>query len=141
MTFDSNSPEFRWADVQVVVLGRTITRIRGVKFSVKREKEYLMARGEDPHAIQYGNKTPEGELTLLQSEVEALQKLLAPYEDLTDLPPFDITVSFVRASEPEKIATYRLIGAEFTEDNRELKQGDKFMEITLPIMYLRRLAA
>ena len=141
MTFDSKSTEYRWADVQIVMLGRILTRVRGVKFSVKREKEYLMARGEDPHAIQYGNKTPEGELTLLQSEVEALKLLLSPEEDLTDLPPFDITVSFVRNSAPGKIATYMLKGVEFTEDNRELKQGDKFMEITLPIMYLRRLAA
>ena len=141
MTFDSNSPEYRWADVQIVMLGRILTRVRGVKFSIKREKEYLTARGDDPHAIQHGNRTPEGELTLLQSEVEALQAGLEPEEDLTDLSAFDITVSFVRKNNPTQIVTYILKGVEFTEDNRESKQGDKFMEITLPIMYLRREAA
>ncbi len=141
MTFDSNSPEFSWANVQIAMLGRVLGRVRGIKFSMKKDKEYLTARGGNPHAIQHGNKTPEGELILLQSVVEALQGGLEPDEDLTDLAPFDITVTFVRKNNPTKIVTYILKGVEFTDDNRETKQGDKFMEITLPIMFLRREAA
>ncbi len=140
MTFDSKNPEFKWADVQLVMLGKLVTRIRGVKFMIKKEKEYLHARGENPHAIQSGNKTPEGELTLLQSEVEALQNGLQPHEDLTDLGDFDIVVSFAKKGDP-LVKTYILKGCQFTEDPRELKQGDKFMDLTLPIMFLRREAA
>lgn len=140
MTFDSKNPEFAWADVQIITLGKLVTRIRGVKFSIKKEKEYLHARGENPHTIQSGNKTPEGELMLLQSEVEAMQRGLESHEDLTDLSDFDVVVAFAKKGD-SLVTTYILTGCQFTEDPRELKQGDKFMEITLPIMFLRREAA
>ncbi len=140
MTFDSNAPEFKWADVQIAMLGKILTRVKGVKFAIKKDKGYLHARGENPHTIQSGNKTPEGELTLLQSEIERLQEGLEPHEDLTDLAPFDVVVSFVKKGSI-KITTYILKGVEFTEDTREMKQGDKNMEIALPILFLRREAA
>lgn len=140
MTFDSKNPEYQWSDVQLMMLGKLVTRVRGVKFAMKKEKEYLFARGENPHAIQTGNKMPEGELTLLQSEVEALQNGLQPHEDLTDLTEFNIVVSFVKKGSPA-VHTYILKGCQFTEDPRELKQNDKFMELSLPIMFLRREAA
>ena len=137
MIFDSKSPEYSWANVQIVMLGKLLTRVRGVKFMIKKEKELLYGRGEDPHATQSGNKVPEGELTLLQSEVEAMQLGLDNDQDLTDIAPFDVVVSFVRKGSP-KVVTYILKGVEFTEDGREIKQGDKFMEITLPILFLKR---
>lgn len=141
MTFDSNNPEYAWRDVQVVRKGKLIARVRGVKFTVKKEKEYLYGRGENPHAIQSGNKSYEGELMLPQSAVEKIQADLEPHEDLTDLFGDDIIVAFVKKTNPSEIITYILKGVEYTEDARELKQGDKFMDITLPIMFLRREVA
>ena len=140
MTFDSRTPEYAWADVQLMMLGKLVTKVRGVKFTIAQEKEYLHARGENPHSIQRGNKTPEGELVLLQSEVEAIQTQLQPHEDLTDVADFDVVVAFVQKG-TVKVNTYILKGCQFTEDPRELKQNDKFMELTLPIMFLRREAA
>lgn len=137
--FDSRSPEFKWADVQITMQGRVVTRARGVKFTIKKDKEYFYGRGEDPHTIQSGNKTPEGEITLAQSEVEAMQANLSPHEDLTDLAGFDVTVAFVPKT-TGKMSAYTLKGVEVTEDTRESKQGDKFNEITLPIMFLKRVA-
>jgi len=136
MTFDSRSPEFKWSDVQIATsnLG-VIKRIRGVKFTVKKEKEELYARGENPHALQSKNKSYEGELTFTQSVASQLRATLLPDEDLTDLDPFDITVSFVR-KKSNKIETFILQGAEFLEDTMEIKQGDPFMEISAPIKFL-----
>ena len=135
--FNSKSKEFSWANVQVVFLGRVVTRLRGVKYTVKKEKEYVYANGENPFAIQSGNKTYEGEVMILQSEIEALQADLARDQDLTDIPPFSITVAYVPLSTGE-LVTHQLNGVEFTEDNREFKQADKFQELTLPIMFLER---
>lgn len=138
MTFDSNNPEYAWRDVQVVRKGKILTRIRGVKFSVKKEKEYLYGRGENPHTIQSGNKSYEGEIMLPQSAVEKIQADLEPDEDLTDLVGDDIIVAFTKKNNPTQIITYILKGVEYTEDTRDIGQGAKFMEITLPIMFLRR---
>lgn len=132
-----NTKEYGWANVEIAMLGRVLTKARGVKYSAKKEKEYLHARGENPHSIQSGNKTYEGELTLLQSELEAIQRQLKPDEDITDLPPFNITVAYV-PKDGLNVVTHILKGVEFTEDPREIKQGDKFQEIVTPIMFLGR---
>jgi hypothetical protein len=34
------------------------------------------------------------------------------------------------------VTTHKLLGVQFTEETRESKQGDKFMEITLPFLFL-----
>jgi len=135
-----NSKEYSWAEVQVVMLGRPVTRIRGIKYGVKKEKEYLHARGENPHSIQSGNKTYEGEITLLQSELEAMQAQLSSTEDLTDMDAFSITVAYVPKNNAQ-VVVHILKAVEFTEDMREMQQGDKFQEIALPIMFLERDSA
>lgn len=130
-----NSKEFAWSNVEIATLGRTLTKVRGVKYVSKKEKEYLHARGENPHSIQSGNKTFEGELMLLQSELEAIQAQLQSTEDVTDLAPFNVTVVY-KPKTGNTLLTHILKMVEFTEDPREIKQGDKFQELTLPIMFL-----
>lgn len=134
-----NTKEFAWSNVEIATLGRVLTRVRGVKYSSKKEKEYLHARGENPHSIQSGNKTYEGELMLLQSELEAIQRQLGANEDITDLGGLNITVVY-KPKDGTSLVTHILKNVEFTEDPREIKQGDKFQELTLPIMFLEREA-
>lgn len=133
-----NSTEFPWSSVQIAINGRVLTRVTGVKFSIKKDKEYDYGRGENPHEILSGNKTPEGELMIRQSEAEILQKDLTDEEDLTDYPPFDLVVAFV-PKRGQQAVTYTLKGCEFLEDTRETKQGDKNMELTMPLMFLKRV--
>ena len=128
----NNTREYEWSDVSVVVAGRPVTGIRGVKYSSKQEKELLHAKGNKPIGIQHGNKTYEGELTLLQSEYEAMKKSAGG--DILDA-SFDIIASYGNASKGDTITTDVLIGCEFTEDNTEWQQGDKYQEKTLPIIY------
>lgn len=134
-----NSKEYAWSNVEIAMLGRLLTRVRGVKYAAKKDKQYLHGRGENPHAIQSGNKTYEGELILLQSELEAIQRQLGPTEDITDLDGLNITVVY-KLKGVGSVVTHILKGVEFTEDTRDIKQGDAFQEITLPIMFLEREA-
>lgn len=128
MSFNSN--EYAWKDISVNVLGRTITGIRGVKYSVEKGKEYLHAKGSDPLAIQHTNKTYPGEIMLLQSELEALEdaaKLLNPLNDVTDI-NFDIIVTYGVG-----ITTRTDIIKSASIENYEkgMAQGDPYMETTL----------
>lgn len=122
------------------MLGRLITGIRGVEYSVKKEKEPVHGAGDEPLSIQSGNKTYEGNIVLLQSELEAMIKAAkaAGYADLTDIPGFDIQVSYGNLGEAP--TTDSLIGVEFTEESKGFKQGDKFMEATMPIVFLRKVS-
>ncbi len=128
-----NSREYEWSDVNVVAAGRPLTGIRGVKYSSKQEKEALHAKGNKPHSIQRGNKTYDGELTVTQSEYEAMRA--AGGGDILDI-SIDIVVAYGNPSKGDVITTDLLMGAEFTEDNTEWKQGDKFQEKSLPFIFL-----
>ena len=119
-----NSREYEWSDVNVVAAGRPVTGIRGVKYSSKQEKEVLHAKG---------NKTYDGELTVTQSEYEALRA--AGGGDILDI-SIDIVVAYGNPSKGDVITTDLLMGVEFTEDNTEWKQGDKFQEKSLPFIFL-----
>ena len=134
-----NTKEFAWANVEVAMLGRLLTKVRGVKYTVKTDKEAAYARGDKPFAIQSGNKSYEGELMLLQSELEAILKQLKPTEDITDLSNLTITVVYKpKNGLPTALVTHILKGVEFTEDARDIKQGDKFQELTAPFLFLER---
>ena len=128
-----NTREYEWADVNVVLAGRVVTGLRGVKYSSKQEKELLHAKGNKPHSIQRGNKTYDGEITLVQSEYEALKK--ASGGDILDA-SMDIVAAYGNPNAGDVITTDVLVGVEFTEDNTEWKQGDKFQEKTLPFLYI-----
>ena len=128
-----NSREYEWSDVNVVAAGRPVTGISGVKYSSKQEKEVLHAKGNKPHSIQRGNKTYDGELTVTQSEYEALRA--AGGGDILDI-SIDIVVAYGNPSKGDVITTDLLMGVEFTEDNTEWKQGDKFQEKSLPFIFL-----
>lgn len=128
-----NTREYEWADVTVVVAGRIVTGIRGIKYSVKQEKELLHAKGNKPVGIQHGNKEYEGELTILQSEYNALRK--AAGGDILDI-SFDIVASYGNPTRGDTITNDVLVGCEITEDSTEWKQGDKFQEKALPLIFI-----
>ena len=132
-----STKEFEWSNVNIIAFGRNITGIQGISYSVKQEKEFIYGQGKEPRAIQSGNRSYEGEIKLLQSEVEALI-LAAPNRDLMSL-SFDVIVSYVpRVREASvNIVTDVLKMCEISEVPKSLSQGDKFMEIALPIMFLR----
>jgi hypothetical protein len=133
MPFDSR--EYEWADLTLILGGRDVTGFRGIKYSEKIEREALHAKGRYPHSIQSGNVTVEGEITVLQSELEALIK--AGKGSLLRLKNLIAIVNYGNPQEGDALVTNTIGGIYFTESPKELKQGDKFMEVTLPFMAVR----
>lgn len=131
--FDSR--QYEWPDVSLNIGGRDITGIRGVKYSEKIEREPLFAKGRYPHSIQSGNVTIEGEITLLQSELEALIK--AGRGSIFNLKGLTCTCSYGDLADGATLLNDVITGLYFTESPKELKQGDKNMEITLPFLATR----
>ena len=129
--FDSR--EYEWADVTVVAAGRDITGIRGISYTSSQEKEALYAKGNKPHGIQRGNKTYEGSIRLLQSELDALNLIAGG--DVLDI-NFNIVVSYGNPSKGDVIKTDLLVGCEITSAPKSINQNDKFMEIELPLVML-----
>lgn len=128
-----NSSEYAWVDVNVVMLGREVVGLRGIEYKVKRQKEALFASGRKARGIQKGKKEYEGTITLLQSELIALDRAAQEkgYEDITDL-DFDVVVSYV--PESGVLTTDKVVGVSITEIPRGLKVDDLQMEIALPFI-------
>lgn len=124
-----NSKEYEWSDVTVTVAGRPVTKIRAISYVKKQEKEALYAKGNKPHSIQRGNKSYETSLTLLQSELEAIEA--ASGGDVLDA-SFNVVVSYGNPSKGDVIKTDLIEGNEITEVPKGMNQGDKFSEHELP---------
>ncbi len=131
-----NSQEYSYANVDVFFKGRSIAGLRGIKYKASQDKEPLHARGNEPYSIQRGNKTYEGELKVLQSELEAIQREAGKGKDLTDLRGLSLVVTY-RPEEGLPLVTDSIEYFEFKETEKGLSQGDKFMEVTLPFIALK----
>ncbi len=128
-----NSRQYEWADVTLFLGGRDITGIRSIKYTQKAEREAIYGKGRNPHSIQTGNISYEGEISLLQSEYEAL--ILSGKGSIMGL-SLDAVVSYGNPLNGDTVITDKIIGIRFNESSKEVKQGDKFMEIKLPFICL-----
>lgn len=130
-----NSKEYSYVNINVVVLGRTLTGLRGIEYTPKMNKELLYGAGVNPKAIQHGRREYEGTLTVLQSELEALNRAAkeAGYTDCLDL-EFDIVVTYVSDG---VISTDIVRCASITEFPKGMKEGDLYSEHALPFLALR----
>ena len=129
-----NSKEYSWSSVGVSLLGRPLTGIQGVSYKSTQNKETIYGRGNKPLAIQKGNKSYEGEIKILQSELEALTRASGKGKDIMDLPAFDITITY---GDGTNLVTDVMKGCEFTESAKSIEQENTHMgAITLPIICL-----
>ncbi len=126
-----NAREYAWGDVSIVLFGQPVLGIRGIDYNQKKNKEALYAAGRYPKSIQHGRRESEGTLTILQSELIALNKsaIAAGYTDILDV-DMDIQVAYADASGVTTID--RIVKASFTELPQALKEGDMNQEIAIP---------
>ncbi len=136
-----NSKEYEYADIKVKLLDMQCTGLRGLIYKFKKAKEPVYGQGNQPRAIQSGNKEYDGTLSLLKSDYDILDLAAqtAGYDDITDVPGslIFITCVYQKPGNP-KLSADTLIGVEFTDVEDGMKQGDKFKEISLPFLYLRK---
>jgi hypothetical protein len=128
-----NGRQYEFADLTLYLAGRDVTGFRGIKYASKYDKEVLYGKGNKPMSVQRGNYSYEGELSLTQSELETLKALGGG--SILEL-SLNAVVCYGNPAKGDTLITDKLSGIQFTEDAKEIKQGDKFMEITLPFLCL-----
>ena len=133
MALTFNSAEYNWVDIIAVAGGRILRGIRGIKYGEKIEREYLYAKGNKPWSIQDKNISYEGEITILQSELEAFIKS-SENKSILSITLDTLTVSY--APTDGELITDQLRHIKFMESIKQMKQGDGYQEITLPVMFL-----
>lgn len=132
-----NSREYQWSDVNALVGGRPLTRLRGIRYKRSMEKELLYGTGNEPVSIQRGNVAYEGEITMLQSEYQAL--VLSGGGSVLGL-QLDVVVTYGNPALGDMMVADKLLGCQFTDEEVSMSQGDKNAEITLPFIFLRKIS-
>ncbi len=129
-----NSKEYSYCDVQATILGRPLAGLRGIEYTAKKSKEALFGAGVNPKSIQHGKREYEGTLTVLQSELEALNRAAkeSGQVDCLDL-EFDIVVTYTSEG---MITTDIIRCASITEFPKGMKEGDLNSEHALPFIAL-----
>ena len=130
-----NSREYTWCDLRTYFLGREVAGMRAIEYKKKKTKTPLYAAGRKPRSIQHGKREYEGTLTILQSELIAMNRAAKQkgYEDIMDI-EFDVIASYI--SEEGITTNDRISGVSITEMPFSLKEGDANMEIAIPFIAL-----
>lgn len=131
-----NSQECEWADVAVNFSGAPLTKLRGIRYKVSQDKEALYAAGDEPISIQSGNRKYEGEIKVLKGALDDMNRAAATAggRDVLDL-EFDVAITYL-AKGARGLAVDTLLRCQITDYEKNMNQGDKQMEITLPIIFL-----
>jgi hypothetical protein len=130
-----NSAEYAWKDITIAIDGTIIGAVREVSYTPTTEHEYLYGRGSAPRAIQDGNETYEGSITLLQSSFEAINEAIKNkgYKNITKA-FLTITVNYANIGDTPKTDIIEQV--KISEYPKGMAQNDKFMEIEMPFMAL-----
>lgn len=136
--YQINGREYEWADISVIFGSVPVVGFRAVSYKREREKEPMYAKGRKAHSIQSGNDAVTGSLTFTQSQLEALEvvtggNLLTAKVDIVVSYGAELNAPSIAKS---VISTDVITGAEFTEYEKGMSQGDKFMEIAMPFLAL-----
>lgn len=123
-----NGIRHSWANVRTNILGRTVQGISAISYEDKVEKANNYGAGQFPVSRGHGRYEASAKVTLKHYEVEAIHTaaLMAGASRLQDIAPFDIVVSYLNPS--DKIVTHVIRNCEFTNNKRELKEGDTNFE-------------
>lgn len=136
-----NNKEYAWGNITVVLLGRPIIGITGIEYKTKKVKESRYGAGRMPKSIQHGRWEFDGTLTLMQSEVIAMNEAAraAGYKNILDV-EVDIIVAYL-SDDSATITTDKIVKASFTEMPVGMKEGDLQSEHAMPFIAMDILEA
>lgn len=131
-----NGREYEWADITVIAGGRDIEGLTAIEYGEKQDKNVIYGKGNKPLAIQKGNKSYEGSITLYQSELNTLQELARATTGSTSIMGLNLNavVCYGNPTQGEVMTVDRLFNIQFTEAKKGMKQGDGNMEVQLPFI-------
>ena len=90
-----NGTEYAYEDMQCSFMGRSMPGFVSASYGVNKVYTNIRGRGNRPVKRGRGAKDAEPtRVTILQSELEAMQASMPPGTDPTDLAPFTLTFSY-----------------------------------------------
>ena len=128
-----NGTQAHWADIQLSIAGSTpIYGVTEINYSVTRKIENVYGSGSEPIGRGFGNVEYNASITLKLTEVKSLVNL-APLGDITQIPPFPISISWLDTD--FALINDTLLNCQFLSNDIKTKQGDTSIDVTIPIIF------
>lgn len=131
-----NSQEYTFADISIMVGGQVIANPTAIEYTETAKKTAIYGKSVYPVAIQRGQRSFSGSISMLQSDFETFLAL-CPKRDLLSI-KVDIVVVYGNPEKGDVIITDILQGVEFTESKKSLSNQDDNMTIQLPFICLNK---
>ena len=115
-----NGRAYDFGQVIVNILGVPVVGVSSISYTMEQEKTNNFGQGYNPVSRGKGAKNASASIEISMNDVEAIRDV-APAGDLTEIPAFDIVVTYLNDQKP---VTHVLKSCEFTDDGVETSQGD-----------------
>ena len=125
-----NGIEYGWGDIILLIGGVEVSGITAIEYSDEQEVTNIYGAGRKPVARGKGRITCTGKITLLTSEVVALQANSTTGR-LQDIAPFDVQVSYLPDS--GKIVHDVIKNCQFNTNSRKWAEGDTSQTVELDL--------
>lgn len=130
-----NNREYAYGDIDVYVFGKKVVGLRGINYEPAKGKHALISSGYGPRSIQHGPRGYSGTFSILQSELDALNRTARArgYKDILDV---DFDIVLVYGDEASALTTDKIYCASVEKFNRGMKVDDFYCEHTLQFIAL-----
>lgn len=130
-----NGQEYSWGDIKIWMWGQVVFRARGIEYKREQKTDYLRGAGYEPLAVQCGEKSYPGTLTVLQSELDAFNRTARSkgYDSIVGTSG-DIIIEY---SKNGIVTIDKISGATFGDYSKGMKTGDLHSEHAIPFLGLR----
>ena len=130
-----NGKAYDFTSIKVSMLGNVdVLEFTAIEYQVKRNKANNYGRGGEVTSRSRGNKEYTGSITLAMKEIIAIRENAQQngYNDLTEIPPFNIVVSYSNGTDATRVDTLEF--CEFDDDMGGGASGSSNLEKQLNLV-------
>ena len=128
-----NGNSYSWSDIQISINGALpLIGCTELNYGFSRKVTNNYGAGSQPVSRSYGNVEYTASVTIYKEELEVI-KSIAIGGDITTIPPFTISVSYMNQNLP--IVTEKLLNCSFANQEIKVKQNDANMPYSLTIVF------
>jgi hypothetical protein len=119
-----------WNNITCIIAGTPIIGITNIEWNYKQAKDLNYGAGAYPVSRGYGKKEYSGSIEIYYETLKAIEAI-APLNDITNIPMFDIVVTFAGVGIIPNVVVLK--ACEFMEMPFAVTQGDTKISIKIPL--------
>lgn len=119
------------ADIQIRALGVDLQGFESISYEKTPDHQLNYGQGRDPYSWSQGRNNYSGSITLYAETIAEIERSLPTGQSLTDIPPFQIVVTYVQ--QPAGVIIKDIVTAKFAKNMRGGNTGDQGLRYELDL--------